>query len=79
MAFCEFAITRVEDETLLLKRQVKNKELIKPESIKLSTWTSEYIVYGVKITLEVVSMSNFKVFNSTYSNFKALKSTLNNS
>lgn len=79
VAYCEFAITRVEDEALLLKRQVKNKELIKPESIKLSTWTSEYIVYGVKITLEVVSMSNFKVFNSTYSNFKALKSTLNNS
>lgn len=50
VAYCEFAITRVEDETLLLKRQVKNKELIKPESIKLSTWTSEYIVYGVKIT-----------------------------
>lgn len=79
VAYCEFAITRVEDEALLLKRQVKNKELIKPESIKLSTWTSEYIVYGVKITLEVVSMSNFKVFNSTYSIFKALKSTLNNS
>lgn len=41
VAYCEFAITCVEDEALLLKRQVKNKELTKPENVKLSTWTRQ--------------------------------------
>ncbi|XP_047526646.1 uncharacterized protein LOC125063957 [Vanessa atalanta] len=39
VAYCEFAITCVEDEMLLINDQIKKKQIIPPRNTKLSVWT----------------------------------------